>query len=34
MREEEPGDKPDNMLQADQSGVAQRKRGKEVMEGS
>ena len=28
MREEEPGDKPDNMPQADQSGVAQRKRGK------
>ena len=30
----EPGDKPDNMPQADQSGVAQRKRGKAVMKGS
>ena len=30
----EPGDKPDNMPQAGQSGVAQRKRGEAVMKGS
>ena len=34
MREEEPEDKPDSMPQADQSGVAQRKWRKEIMEGS
>ena len=29
----EPGDKPDNMPQADQSGVAQRKKGESSHEG-
>ena len=34
MREEEPEGRPDSMPQAGQSGVAQRRWRKEIMEGS